>query len=159
MADRPARYPFWKALLNDHFCQICTFGVPLLWAVFLWEPIQILMGWKKVMRIERKEMWDFVPALVVISIVLPILGVIRALYLQRKLSDAVEVEARVTGLGKWNLTDWRRVDFAYEFEGVSYPGTMSIPKVLAKTLDVGSPLPILVPRRDPKKSYLKSTFS
>lgn len=153
------RYPFWKALLNDLFCQICTFGIPLIWGVVMWEPIQILMGWKKVAPVDRKAMWNFVPVLIIVSIVLPILGVIRAKYLQGKLSDAVEVEARVTGFGMRDVNGWTRVDYAYEFEGASFEGSASIVAVQAEKLSVGSPLPILVPRSAPKKSYLKSTYS
>jgi len=159
MAIEPARCPFWKALLNDLFCQICTFGIPLIWAVFLWDPIQILLGWKKVAPVDRKTMWKFVPVLIIISIVLPILGLIRAKYLQKMLSDAVDVEARVTRFGMRDVKGWSRVDFAYEYEGASFTGSISIPEVLAEKLSVGFPLPILVPRSAPKKSYLKSTFS
>ena len=154
------RYPLRKAFFNDLFCQICTFGIPLIWAVFLWEPVMLSSGLKKGAPVERKSMWKFViPFLIVVSVVLPILALLRAKYLQGKLSDAVEVEARVTGFGMQDVNGWSRVDYAYEFEGASFEGSMSIAAVLAKKLSVGSPLPILVPRHAPKKSYLKSTYS
>ena len=158
MASGPARYPFWKALLNDLFCQCCTFGLPLIWGVFLWDPVRILMGWKKVAPVERKAMWGFVPVLIVVSIVLPILGVIRAKFLQRRLSDAADVEARVTGFGLRNVKGWSRVDYSYEFGGLPYEGSASMPTSMADRLAAGSPLAILVPRKSPGSSYLRSTF-
>ena len=153
------RYPLKKAFLNDLFCQITTFGLPLLWAVFLWDPIKILLGMKKVAPVDRKQMWAWVPYVALVSVVLPLFGLWRARYLQAKLSGAKEVIARVTSVGSLNMKGWRTVNFDYDFDGKSFKGTASLPSLLAEKLGPGSDLPILVPPKSPSKSFLKSTYA
>lgn len=128
------------------------FVIALLWVWFL---IEHFTDWR-IVRTGQEGRPESLPVLVPL-IATPI-AFVAALVLWRRavgiVENGVPVSAVIKSIGG-EVQGYREVVFDYEFDGASHSQKKSVIGITVEKLGPGSPLPIIVDKRNPKRVMVK----